>query len=770
MKSALRERLRTLASEGEDPLKELTDYAIERDEVLAAARDEMFAAKLKKYAAMAAGDFKDRLSGQQGNPLTRTIFDHALSTNFSLQLPRNVGGFLLARVDKDAFGSRPWLAVSPRGTRNQALSAEIQKHGEFKLMEASWRDRARGALKDTFDFGWVPVKTTWREDWNVSETLKSILFDGERGQPAVTQSGDYLFPEDDTEEVPPADGEPLQDGMPEAGGEMGPAPRVFTKDPSIPAPHPSNNHSFKSHLVEEKDRLYCGLDFTQLAHKDVSWPINAAELNLDCPACDFIGVTTSLTIEQIRTSYNPNGDDEDVESALDELKSGDGSPKSAASMPNEAQGEPEVKGTDIKNPAIKVLEGYFRRRVLPTGPESRIFMAIAKESRRVIYLEYLPALSPRGQAPIHMLAINQVPGRAYGRGWYEMFEMAADNLDRLLNGIMVRNEYHANAAKFMDSKAAEQLPSGKPVSHGPEKWNTLENKQGGPLANLFYTHEMRDMDAATWQLVELIMQLIQTESGVTNAAQGEMSSLPAAGTATGTNSLLESSSVTHTFLLETVRSGLTPPLRYALELLYFRQDCDDEYDVLDDSSAIQTMEQAGAVVAGGDAGARPGVMTYAQAQKLANVPLNVEILLSRAKRQELREAAFAAIPQVQGFYGLPAPIQLKLLPLYVQAMRGLDIDNPDKLFPSPAELQAQMEAMKNQPPDDGAERISLREQMSYADTPPSIQAQMERDAGFEPASEEERAAHRASKDKGKPPEKETPRETTSVEPEPQLVA
>lgn len=46
--------------------------------------------------------------------------------------------------------------------------------------------------------------------------------------------------------------------------------------------------------------------------------------------------------------------------------------------------------------------------------------------------------------------------------------------------------------------------------------------------------------------------------------------------------------------------------------------------------------------------------------------------------------------------------------------------------------------------------------MSYADTPPSIQAQMERDAGFTPASDEERAAHAAAKADAKSPSGKTP--------------
>lgn len=829
MKSALQARLEKLSTDGVDALKEMTDYFIERLEVLRKTRDQMFNDKLERFENMAASVFTDRLAapmgGTQARPETRTIFDHALSPNFSLQLVRSVIHFILARIDKDTFGSRPWLAVGARKTISQALAAEIQKHGEYKLMECLWRDKARGGLQSAFNLGFCPVKTAWREDWDASEHEELILC-GPDGEPIVTQAGDYIYPEDDTQEAAPepmpgAQGMPLGQppmappaagampddesqepvGDPDAAaegeqpadnesaeapglndeaqeGEMPVAPRVFAKAPEIPAPDGENGLQWKSHLIEETQRLYAGLDFSPLNWRDVAYPINAGQMDLSDSGCDFIGVTSSQTVEQILATYG-KGREEDEEwlALITELRSGGtGTPKSADAQPNRAQREPEVSGNDRNNPTIKVSEGYFRRRVMPTGPESRVFMVVAEESRKVIYAEYLTIVSPRGQAPVHQIAINRVPGRAYGKGFFELFEMAANQLDKLFNGIIVRNEYHANTANFIDKRAAADLASGSAITIGPGTWNEIDGKLG-PLPSLFYQHNMPEMDENTWKMVELIMQLIQTESGVTNASQGDMTDLPANSTATGVNSMLESSSVLHTFTLEECRSCLTPPLRYALELTYFRQDGDEEYDVLDDASALQQLEQAETVAAQGPpqgTGAapaappgQPGVMTFAQAKALANVPLNVEILLSRAKRQEQREAALAAIPQAQSFYQMPPQMQLKLLPLFVQVMQGLDISNPDRIFPSPAEIQAQIVAQANQPPDTSEERVSLRENMNYEKVPPSIKRQMEAAAGFKPADPKEAAEFEATQQKpdaiGKKPKSdaETPAETAA---------
>lgn len=814
MKSALQARLEKLSTNGSDALVEMTNYVIEREGELSKARDQMFRDKLKRFENMAASIFTDRLAapmgGTQARPETRTIFDHALSPNFSLQLVRSVIHFILARIDKDTFGSRPWLAVGARKTISQALAAEIQKHGEYKLMECLWRDKARGALQTAFDLGMCPVKTAWREDWNASEHEELILC-GPDGEPIVAQNGDYIYPQDDTQEAAPmpmpgaqgmppgpppmaplaagampddesqeptgdpdaaAEGEqPTDDesaepaGLPEAQeGEAPAAPMVFTKAPKVPVPDGENGLQWKSHLIEEVERLYAGLDVSTLNIFDVTYPINAGSMDLSDPGCDYIGLTSGMTVEQILSSWGKGReDDPEFQALIAELRNaGTGTPKSEAAKPNVAQREPEVRGNDIRNPTIKVVERYFRRRVMPTGPESRIVMVVAEELKKVIYVEYLTVVSPRGQAPAHMIAINRVPGRAYGRGLFELFELSANQLDKLFNGIIVRNEYHANPANFISKKAAADLASGETITHGPGTWNEVENKEGGPISALFYSHEMPAMDENTWKMVELIMQLIQTESGVTNASQGDMTDLPSNSTATGVNSMLESSSVLHTFTLEECRSCLTPPIRYALELTYFRQDGDDEYDVLDDASALQQLAQAEGVAAQGppqgtgaalqlaQPASQPGVMTYAQAKALANVPLNVEILLTRAKNQELREAAQAALPLWQDFRALPPQEQLLGMPLIQQVLNGLGISNPDRLFPTPAQLMQQVQAAASQSQQSPEERISMREQMDYKDTPPSIQRQMEKEAGFTPASPEEAAAFTASQQKPAP--------------------
>lgn len=762
-------------------MKEMMTYALDRLKDLRTERGELFHEKMEKFSAMAMSDFSGRLVdplGVQVDPLRRSIFDRS---NLSVQLPRNVVSFLHAKMDKDTFGSSPWLAVSPRGKKNPALAEQMQPHGEYKLEEAHWRDRARGAMKTVLDLGWVPVKTAWRIDEDISEEVESVLFSDQHGQPVTDERGDYLKPEDDTEEgeppAPPPSMPPAQAPAPEAapddegaeppgmadeqgeGEEAAPAaaPRFFSKAPHIPVPNGSNGLRFKDHLVQTRERMYAGLDFSPLYWKDVCWPTNAASMTLDDPGCDFISVTLAMTVEQIGQTYDPDGKNDELQAMLERWRSG-GNELSEGSKPKPELKEPPVKQTDPKNPTIKVTECYFRRRVMPTGPESRCFMVVAESYPNApIFVEYLKHMTPRAQAPVHLIAVNRVPGRAYGRGFYELFEMASNALDELLNQLLVRNEFHSNPEKYLDARAAETMKDG--IQIGPGTTNTIDGK-GQPIRDLFHMIEMPDLDERTWQIFEFLIQLIQTESGVNDINQGNMSGLDQNNTATGVNNALESSSVIHTFRLEEVRSGLTPPLRFALELIYFKQDEDEPYDLLDgQDQALQQLYQAEEIVEEGPQEApapqptapnQPGVMTYAQAQSLANVPLQVEILLSRAKRQEQRQAAFDAYPYVSTFLKESPQDQKYLRPIVEQGLRNMDIRDSDDCLPTGAEIDAAIQAQQQaaaagqKSPE---ERISLRENMNYSDVPASIQSQMEQDAGFQPASDADRAAFAESQKK-----------------------
>lgn len=699
MKSTLLSRLKP------EELQTITDHALLRLGEQRSARDALFEQPLTKWAKRSASDFSDRRSSDPTQ--TGSINDRK---NESVQMVRNVRRFILARAWKDLYGSKPWFAAKPRGPHDPATASQIQDHAGEKLEIARWEEVSRGVIGTALDLGWCPVKTTWRTEEEAHETMEVVLCD-KKGKPVESAYAEYIYPDDPTTvdeqqdlegadasgmeattapapivtEVAPDEAEPVDNpaedaaepvATPETPLEAYPTGPTFLHAPDIELPNPQNGYQWKEVAVTNTVTIYDGLDFKECHWRDVAWDVLAAECDLT--HCDQISHTRDMTLEQIRADYDPDGDNQYVQDILEKLKSGDTCAKAEEGKPKPERNEVAENKTDPENPTIKVTEIYRRHKILPKGPESRIFLCVAEEFRLPIWADYLASITPNAQCPIHLVPINRVSGRAYGIGLYEVYEMASEIVDKLTNSILLRNEYAANPIKLIDKQALQSIEGytpGQTVKIGPDNWLVVNGKTVA-LRDLIHVLALPDVDERTWELMEMFRQLIQVESGVTNASQGELTDLPSNNTATGVNSLLESSSVLHQYTLAELKSGLTPPLQLAVELIYFKQTADDTYD-----------HQGG------------GVLSLGQAQHLRQFSMNVEILLSRAKRQELREAAVAAIPLADAYYtmlmqnpnmAMPAMEMwaTKTRPLRVQALRGLDIDDADTAFPTPEELQA----------------------------------------------------------------------------------
>ena len=160
---------------------------------------------------------------------------------------------------------------------------------------------------------------------------------------------------------------------------------------------------------------------------------------------------------------------------------------------------------------------------------------------------------------------------------------------------------------------------------------------------------------------------------VTNAAQAAVSNLPGNDLATGINALAEVASVLHLSLLDDVKKCLEPQLGYAVELIYQNIDADEVYQVLD--------------------GKAQAVLQLADAEKLRDLPMNVEITLTRAKRQEEREGASQFIAIAAGYFNLPPAAKLRLRPAFTQLASGWGFKDPERFFPTDDEVAQEFAAL-----------------------------------------------------------------------------
>jgi hypothetical protein len=738
MNTALGRRLTTEQYE-----KLITAACARRKEVITAQECQEWTTRRERYERIAAGDHWYRLScngyngAVPGGPATAgQIFDRI---NETLGIIQSVRRFLVARVCKDLFGSRPYFYVQPEGAVDQDLALKLQQHADWKLSLADYTTRMKEAVGIALDLGECPIKTTWDKEVDISERLATLLTDRKTSEPVLTADGDHI---EDSDETTGGDQATDEQGMPvmDEDGEPVTNPISFAKAPEIqmdPA-----KHEWREHFVDEQTVLYQGLNIAACHWRDVHWPINAPSL----AKADFVSHTFDARWSALRAKYAPssyqpahstasgdqdtpprapedededeNENDQEIMRILDSIRSSSRAPKSHESLPR--PGEAEVMGGEVDDPIIQVCEVSYDYDCFEDGIVRRLWLVLLPEFDQCLFADFRANISPRAAKPIHLVTVNQVKHRAYGKGLHETYEKMANVADGLLCSILYKNKINSDPTKIWNPDRTNEGAANPTLVIEPGRTYSVKGSQWGPK-DILACVEVPDLDDRTWKLMELFMQLIQVDSGVTNANQGDMTDLPSNTTATGVNSMLESSSVLHQYILEEIRDCLTPHLGYALELIYKMQDRNETFDYLEQDepaggqgSALSPQAtstspgslggqsgQSGQASAlspqaastspeglGGQGSDQPSktieaIMELSDAKKLNGLPMKVEFLLTRAKRQEQREAAMAAIPIGVQYGSLPPKDQARMRDCFVQLFRALGFDQPEDFFPMP---------------------------------------------------------------------------------------
>lgn len=716
--------------EGKDLLPAMVQHVVKRcGDLESALTSSTQWSEWKRYEARAEGDYRDRLSAEPENPRTLTIFDER---NASLRPVATVGAFLEARLSRDYFSSTPWFAVKPQGPLDGPLAKQLEPYARYKLREAKFEEFGRGAIKSVLDMGFCPVKVTYDVQTDESEEFKIVLVDTTTGMPVVDQDGNMIeesraWQETEVPVIDAATGQPLMEEPSQVesdaplqqdaslgGDNPGLAPganflrpagasadapvaelSTLNSQPSTqaaarPVMRPATifeggveflpqQHEWREMIVPKTVRIFSGLRIEQCEWKGVLYPIDAPSFE----EADLVAVESNMKLSALRKMVQgkkrepneplPPGElpfSEEIEALLEELAT------VRQNTPEGEHGEPRTGESAVVSPDgdpfVKVTEAYGQYDCLEDGVMRRYWMILVRDRNMCLWVDYRSALNPRCRKPVFMLALNKARNRCYGMGLYELYESLENLTDEQLNVILRGNEWVARPPVFVNRKRlskSQQNANDEVIYPGAEL-----NPDDGTLTpdQIVKPIQWPDKLERAWQLMQLPMQIIQAWSGVTNAAQAAVSNLPGNELATGINALTEVASIMHVHTLMQLKPGFEEILSYAIETVFWRQDQNETYEYLEGNAAA--------------------VMALADAEVLRKLPLNVEITLTRAKRQEDREMAIAAIPLAQQFYTLPATIQLRLLKMYLKALTGIGFDNPEEFFPTVEEIMAQIQA------------------------------------------------------------------------------
>lgn len=719
-----------------------------------------FRKKWGSFQKLGDGDLSDRDSNEESDIYSRE--------NKSLEFITSMRDFMVARASDDLFGSDPYLAVIPVGRADQKLAGQMTKHAEFKLRQARFKQCGRDAIMRGFTVGVGIPKVAWRRETDISDRLATVLMgrdaagkrnpvetmDGELiedgdflladeqlglalwskspvmrmpddaefkllvdfaplpilvnpdGQPITAADDEYFFESDVRFEL---DADAPQEGDEQApDDESGEAKIRFLSKSEIISQTP--DMEFEERLIEEDKVTFEGLHVGCVNVMDF-----VAPMNVEClEDADLVGMTVGIRLSRLIADYDLD------EATITRLRNDTTAPKSAANKPiehlSEATSDSSAGEVEERDPEILCYEDCVTYDIFRDRRPRRLFVLTAVQERLVLFADYRANVTADGMLPYRPVVPIPVPGRWWGRGFFEIYANHMDFMDRLFSGLVYRNNMHVNPIKLVRPEVLVDGETKKSFQLKPDATFKVKKEYDGKEFMTFLKFEQ--LDDMTWKIIELIMQMDQVRSGVSSAAAGSMTNLPGMETATGTNSIMMSGSTLHKLPIENCKDGLEGAALLAIKTLYANQNVDETVTITEgDADQLVTITAA----------------------SVKGLDVNVRLLLTRLHEKEALDQAAAALKIVMDYLlTIPEAEKEAVRPLVIQELKALRITGADSIV------------RHANPPvqSDGTDPdMSVKESMSYKDAPPSIKRQMEQRAGYQPATDEEHAAEIAAKKK-----------------------
>jgi hypothetical protein len=631
----LTQRTALLTRLNESQRLQLEDYIGLRLDSLEAAMAE-FRRKRGEYEDQARDCFDWRVTTR--NRDKRKPEEIFIKQNDSLNLVGGFAEYVAAKSRDDIFGSEPYFSLSPEGKEDKEFALRLEKHSQWKLRQGRFLDAAKQAIPVSITMGECVLKVRWTREVDYFESERNVMVDG-AGKPILTSAGDYIFDDDEILLEVPLDemGQPMADAEPVS--------KRVAKDPELNLAGVVT--SFRSMFIEEEQVRFENVDAFPVHFRDFIAPLDVARLE----DADLVGQGYDISLTALRGQY------EIAEELLEILKHGKDERKEE--QPDETK---EKRGDDeaLINPTLTVAECIVRIDPLGDGKIRRLFVLYARESKKIIWADYLHNVTPDGTLPFFAIPCFEVQNRWYGRGYFERFAADQAYIDRQFCYVNHRNRHSGVLGRFIKRDGVRELDDTNELIIDPEKWYDVEpNKDVRDIAHIV---TVPDLDERTWQMMNMRVQLVQLRAGVGAANQGGATSLPQSHTATGIEAILASGSVLAKEPIQNMKSGIEAALYYAIRLIYANFDAEETF----------TYEE-------GD----QTILAQINPEELRNLHLNVRLMMTRFSSLERRESAINAMALLQGYIALPEEEKEFARPLVVQGIKGWGIEDADSVVRPP---------------------------------------------------------------------------------------
>lgn len=617
-----------------------------------------------------------------------TVFSRS-GGNFSLEDNLRFVRLLSARERNDLLGTRPFFGCMTTDFGDPELTKDVEHYAQIRVDESNLGEVFRDSITIANVVNEATIKFTYlkREDPFVGPA--TVMID-QRGMPMLTSTGDFIYPNDDV--VPDQSTQNLV---------------VLIKDPS-----------FKFFLGQYEYHRFARLPQKKVAY-DCVWAEVVDFRDFLCPlresSTEKADINVHLyerTVEELRRMY-PNI------ALADSYFSRIMTPQTGRLQPVRTQGEQEW---DEKSSVIQRLligETYIRCDADGDGVEEEIMAVIDLTNSDLVFYDYLNN-HMNGRPFCTIPGVKKVPGRWYGIGVMGDMHNPMLYVDAQFNRINEKDSQNA-AVTYYHRGASDQWRNGVPFSPGSAAAVEIREQWDPNIPICGRINLQADAELGT-ELMEKMRQSMAQKFGVISGQDASAYDLNQSKTATGVMSVERDAGLISQDIEQDMSRAFEDGLWIAIDLLFENMP-----------PSVMFFRQGGQA------------LVSLNRDEVRTLPRKVRLLLTKTRSAERLATNEKAEAIWMRYMNLTPPQQFRGRPLYVNQLKGLEVDDVDELLPQVTQQQAdqwqqqQAEAAQNaqKPP---AKSIATK----YTDLARSEQEQVLQQEGLTPAGPAELAQQDAS--------------------------
>lgn len=577
-------------------------------------------------------------------------------SNLVVPLARRIVRQMTARAVNYYFATDPWFAAYPTGDNDQAKAQKADRYTRWKMDKAGLKRKLEFAVERAFVLGECVVKTTWKKDEQYYKTRAEVLVD-ENGADVFAEDGDYILKSDTVIPLVVLDPDTQQPIPTKA--------MVLARDGVTPIPMVP---VYERKLITRRIQHYNGPEAEPLHFMDFLCPLSAPSIQeADCVVHLYdksvMDIADQWKKDQVSTGAEASA--ESTRLAIElirDLASQTGTPKNAQTGDRPDVGNSQDTDSSIGDPIASIAEFYLRYDADGDGMMEEITVWIDRGTRTPIFYDYVANVTQDGLRPFSAVRVNELSGCWYGIGGMEMFETTQEIVDLTVN----RWNFAQSKSARVDFWNPQNTMEGRRNPHLKLNWGGTYTPINGKTAKdcLETVYLENNKDAQLQEFFQFFMQIAANESGVANANDARAAGMDTGELATGIKNIEKSGQEMFSLYLGHLEPGIKDCLQRMVRLLFVNLDSQEVYVFFEK----------------GENGEGGNELIRIDPNEIMDMDIDVEVLLSRYRGEQVLESNAQAKLEVREFYSYPFEIQLILAPLFRDNLRMLQIKNADKMI------------------------------------------------------------------------------------------